>query len=706
MANVRELSFDHLPDDGPTAKRKGIGALSFDHIPDEPLTPMQGAGALATGFNRAALTGLPGLPVKTALDVADLGRAAYGYLGHKFGMLTPDEMPPPLERSRYAGSPEWLARQIETIPGGSAAIDNPRPDNPAARILHSGGAGMGAAMSGNPRALAMQFASGMSGQIAAENGADPAWSMVASMGPQALATGGPAAIRGAIRGGEKGRKEILARMEDFDRAGVDPTVGLATGGRGAQAIESALSKTPGGAGVMARRIERIQEQMGDTANATRERISPVYGPAAAGDAIKQGITGYRQGQQDIYGRMLEQAEGMIPPGMTFPANAMLTRGAATLADVDGAPNVSRVLNEPLGFTQKVVGALGDDAAPHPPQQVPSRVLRESGEPFMTELPGTPGGIPFEGLKGLRTRIGQIAYQDNPLTGDANSGAMRSLYAGAKSDLRNAGELADVERVARGQQPGVARQLQRADKFYTQTQEVLKKTLEPIYKAGDPASEKSYYRVEGDLRNSGRNASSVMASLPLEARRQTAATVVDRLGKAAPGQQNADGSQFSPQTFLTNWNRITPDAKSALFLGIPNREGLRGKLDSLAKSAERIRDANKVYSNPSGTAQATNVVGAGVGLASGMALIASGKPAAGLSTMGAVLGSMAVANAGAQAMTNPKFVGWLAATSGMKPEGMKAHLRRLAITAQSEKDPEGRLRLEELAEGLRRELSGE
>ena len=707
MARIDALKFDDLPDEQPQpSKRANARSLSFDDLPSESLTPMQGAGALASGFNRSALAGLPGLPVKTALDVADLARAGYGYIGHKTGMLKPEEMPELLNRSQYVGSPEWIADRISSTDVGAAAINNPRPDNPAARILHGGGAGMGAAMTGDPRALAMQFASGMSGQGATEAGADPAWSMVAGMSPQVAATGAPAAVRGVVRGGERGRKEMLARMEDFDRAGVEPTVGLATGGRGAQAVESALSKTPGGAGVMARKIERIQEQMGETSNSARDALSPVYGPAVAGDALKQGITGYRQRQQDIYGRMLDGAENMIPPGMQFPANAMLSRGAATLADVEGAPNVSRVINEPLGFTQKVMGALADDTAPRPPQQVPSRILQEDGQPFTSEVPGAPGGIPFEGLKGLRTRVGQLAYSDNPLAPDANAGAMRSLYAGAKADLRTAGSLADAERVARGQQPGVARQLQRADKFYSQTQDVIKKALEPIYRAGDPASEKSFFRVEGDLRNSGRNASTVMASLPLEVRRQTAATVVDRLGKAAPGQQNAEGSQFSPQTFLTNWNRITPDSKSALFLGIPNRDGLRGKLDSLAKTAERIRDASKVYANPSGTAQATNVVGAGVGIASGMALIASGKPAAGLSTMGAVLGSMSVAYAGAWAMTNPKVVTWLASTSHLKPSQMRQHLTRLAVMAGNEKDPEDRARMEDLAASLEQELNGE
>lgn len=103
--NISRLTFDDLPDEQPQSariprdvpKKSGIAALSFDDIPDEPLTPMQGAGAVATGFNRSALAGIPGMPVKTALDVVDLVRMGYGYAGNKLGMLTPDEMPQPLE---------------------------------------------------------------------------------------------------------------------------------------------------------------------------------------------------------------------------------------------------------------------------------------------------------------------------------------------------------------------------------------------------------------------------------------------------------------------------------------------------------------------------------------------------------------------------------------------------------------------------------
>lgn len=666
------------------------------------LSGMEASQALATGFNRSALTQLPGLPVKTALDVADLARAAYGYVGSKAGMR-PDQMPEPLDRSQYVGSPEWIAGKIGATNAGASLIRNPRPDSPAARLLNAGGGAVGAAMRASPQDIAMQFASGVTGQAASEAGASPEWAMVAGMAPQVAVTGAAGATRTAIRGGDEGRRQMQERIRDFQSAGVDPTVGLATGGRGAQAIESMLAKVPGGAGVMARKVEAMQAQMQGAANAARDAASPNYGPASAGDAIKQGITDYRAAQQGLYGRMQDRALRMVPEDMRFPVDSIIARGSATLKDVPGAPNVSRAINEPLGFTQRVIGALETDAAPRGPAMAPSAILQESGAPYMREIPGSPGGLPFAGIKDLKSRIGQVAYQDNPLLADANAGAMKSLYGGAKQDLSRAGQLADAERIARGQVPGVSAQLQRADRFYAKTQDVLEKILAPLYKAGDSASERSYYRMEGDLRNSGQGTLKAMASLPKDARQQVTATAIDRLGKASPGQQNAEGSMFSPGTFLTNWNRLSPDGKQSLFL-FPGGKDIRTKLDGIARSAEMMREANKVYANPSGTAQATNVAGVATGLASGALGIAGGNPATGLATMGTILGSMAAANAGARLMANPKFVTWLSQSTNVPPGRMRQHLQRLAMNAGAERDPEAKANLLDFVESLSGELS--
>ena len=393
---------------------------------NEPLSAMQAAQAVATGGNRSALAGLPGLPVKAALDVADLARAAYGFTGSKLGLLSANDLPEPLDRAKYVGSPEWIAAQISRTPVGASLIQNPRPDSPAARILNAGGAATVGAIPGSGGQAVMQALSGLLGQTATELGASPATSMLASMTPQGVQATAAASLRGAVRGGEQGRQDMVDRTREFNRAGVDPSVGLATGNRRTQALESLLAKVPGGAGQMAAKIEDMQGQMQSRVGDIRDSVSPVYGPIAAGDALKLGIADYRNRQQGIYGGLLDSALNKVPAGMTFPVANTIQRGESALADIPGAPNVSRVLNQPRAFTQSVVGALSKDAAPQPAKQIPSTILDARGAPFTTEQPATPGGLPLDVLRDT--------IQPFPTFSEIHAFALKALRAEVASAL--------------------------------------------------------------------------------------------------------------------------------------------------------------------------------------------------------------------------------------------------------------------------------
>ena len=94
----------------------------------------------------------------------------------------------------------------------------------------------------------------------------------------------------------------------------------------------------------------------------------------------------------------------------------------------------------------------------------------------------------------------------------------------------------------------------------------------------------------------------MKGRPEESRKRRAATTLRRLGKATAGKQDDVGEAFSTETCLTNWNKLHPDAKTAITAPMP--EGMRGDLNQIAKVASNIRDGSKVFANPSGTAQAS------------------------------------------------------------------------------------------------------
>ena len=100
--------------------------------------------------------------------------------------------------------------------------------------------------------------------------------------------------------------------------------------------------------------------------------------------------------------------------------------------------------------------------------------------------------------------------------------------------------------------------------------------------------------------------SIRRSLKPEEWDVVASTVLRRLGKATPGQQDELGEVFSVERFLTNWNRLPKESRDALFKG-GNLDRYARDLDAIAATAARIREGSRVLANPSGTAgQAANI----------------------------------------------------------------------------------------------------
>ena len=135
-------------------------------------------------------------------------------------------------------------------------------------------------------------------------------------------------------------------------------------------------------------------------------------------------------------------------------------------------------------------------------------------------------------------------------------------------------------------------------------ERLEQVERVVDKAGGP--EKVYHAVMAGTQDGGTTLRAVLQSLPRDGQRAVTAAVIKRMGLATPGQQDASGSVFSAQTFLTNWNRVSPEAKAVLF----NRHGpqFSRDMDQIAGVAERIRTGSQVFANPSGTANRAAAIG--------------------------------------------------------------------------------------------------
>jgi hypothetical protein len=723
--------------------------LKKEVAPPAPPTVMDRVLAPFQGVNQNVL-GLVGLPVDTAANVIDLGKAAYGAAK---GALGGTDLPELTPREQIPGSSAWIADLVRKA-GGGGAIDVARPDDPASRYLHAAGAAVGSAVGGfrtpggtigsqvwNPlwryaaelgqapykpvpptpppapnlalgaaRDVGMAGTSGVASQYAAERFPDnPAMAVAAGFAPQTVGWAVPASIRGAARGGEEGRLTMNERMQTLLGAGItNPSLGLASGQRFPQALESMFSRTPGSAGIMTDNAVKTQAAMGERAGLLGDLSAIDRGPDIAGRAAQTAIKDYRQRQQDIEENMLNRAEQAIIPGSRFPITNQTGAYNTVTGAIPGAPTSTAGRNAEYGRLNTVFQQHLTDAAPipgtpaTPTRQVPSGILDARGNPIMITIPGTPGtpsqpgGVPFAALRAFKSRLGGVAYPAaNELLIDQSTGAAKAVLGGSKQDLMQAARDNDaLLRMSLGQTtpPFAEPRMARADKFYKETQRIIEDVLDPIYKQS--SGEAAYGQIAGTARQAGSVTRQTMASLPKDVRAKVAATVIDEMSRATPGNQNAAGDKFSSQTFLTNWNKLQPEAKDALFSAYPNAQTVRKGLDNIAAAAEMIKEKGGVFANPSGTsgAAAQLAMGAGAGRA-----ILSGS----LKTLASVLVAPVLAsNMGSRLMTNPKFVNWAAQSTTIPDSRIQQHLARLAVTSTTEKDPEVRKAMQDLVEQIR------
>lgn len=161
-----------------------------------PATMEDRAQAGAAGFNRGALTGIPGLPVDTLLNVLDLAKAGIGTVGKATGLMSTEQMPQMTERAGIPLSSEWIAQKMRDA-GAGKVIDPNMPTDTASRVLGAFGQGAAGAMLGGPKAIAPNMAMGGTSQAAAQGaqelGAGPEGQVLASLIP-----GAAPALRAAI----------------------------------------------------------------------------------------------------------------------------------------------------------------------------------------------------------------------------------------------------------------------------------------------------------------------------------------------------------------------------------------------------------------------------------------------------------------------------------------------------------------------------
>lgn len=578
-------------------KRESIGA------PAPAPRPRPGSGstwadagnALGTGAWRA-LVRLAGMPVDTAQNVLDLGRAVAGsaYIAGT-GKAPPQWLELP-DRTNAVGTSEHLLDLARRTKLGRAMVDPINPDFEGGYLQAAGG---GLAASVAPGTLAQAtnraligIASNVAGKATFDATGSPELAIAASLAPSGMQGLAEAGVKRAIRGGEQGRREMERRVYELERAGIaQPTLGLASGNTTIGGAENLLQNTPGAIGVMGRARQAAIDGLRMTAENAAENASTVRGALPAGQQIQAGIGEFKDAFKARQAQLYDRVEQTV--GSQFPTKVDTTR--ATLerlnADIPGAPQLSRFFKN--SRIQALEEAVRQDVAGDPPRPaVVSTVVGADGRPLVLS-PAEPGNqgtgrLPFEAIKKTRTLVGN-ELADSSLLSDVPRSKWSPLYAALSDDMRAAAQNAG---------PAAERAYSRANDHTRAGMERLG-TLRPF--ADKAAPEQAFTSLVANARENVSVLQAVKKSLPEGARGTVAGTVIERLGRATPGQQNELGDSWSADRFLTNWNTLKPEARRELFSGFNNADQVRQDVEAVARAAALMRTNSRIWANPSGTA---------------------------------------------------------------------------------------------------------
>lgn len=694
----------------------------------------------------AGIAGLLGIPVDTALNVADLIKAGAGTAQHALGGKA-ESMPELTDRSQVPGSSEYLEgvmRQAGVI------TPNANPTNEVERIVAAAERAAPSVLAARPGSAGQvvkgALAAGTSGALAQgaqEAGLPPSAQQIAGMSPTLVRQAGAGTAELARRG-VVGKEDVRKNIVDAENAGVkNPSAGMVTKNRMVAGAEGTLARLPGAGGVMDEAAVRRAEGMRTKTQEVVERLSPEGSVSTerAGRNVVAGVQGaverFRANQKRLYTKVDE----MVPAGK--PINLSNYRrvlreiaGPIRGAEASGkalVPGDVKALHEALETDLAAVGPQGKpepeihmpakpkapaegaslrakreyrqalekwradtakaeatrDAMAAQPETVRTSVTNRQGEKLeridrdvevsRIDERGAKNSLPYEAVKGVRSVIGG-KLDDLMLTDKA---VYKKLYRALSDDIR-----ASLP-------PDAKRAWDRANKYTSAGHDRIDTVYQPLVDKATP--EKALKAAMGGNKEGASALRKILAPLKPEQRNAVAAHVIEQMGKSTPSTQDATGARFSPETFLTNWSRMHPDAQRALF----GTTGTLKDMQTLADAASAMREAGRGTANPSGTARAVTHAGfAGAGMYTVMTYLLGGAPGAALGAAGGLAAEAGINYALARAMTSPQFVHWLAEGTKVPPTAdPAAFVARLSAVARNTKDPETKEAIEDIFKAL-------
>ncbi len=458
----------------------------------------------------------------------------------------------------------------------------------------------------------------------------------------------------SIIGSNPASQNLLKQFQSF---GIQPSASLITDNAGMARLEAGLQQSPITAETMVKQAENIVQQTRLAVDKTISEVGTPLSKQGAGEVIQKAAINaaerFNFRQEKLYTDVFDMIGGDTPVSVNA-ANQLLTE---LKTQVSMAPrSLSKTLNPAINQLEAIVADASD------------------------------GGIPFSALRNVRTAIGRdLATPMLSGSTGAQNEAMKRIYGALTEDLSAAASSTSGE---------AAKRLATADRYTRIWSNTAKDTMQKI--ANFDAEERAFTFAMNGAKDGGSSLNRLRRNFTEEEWDTVAASVLNKLGDATPGMQNAAGDAFSINTFLTNWNRLSPEAKTALFGG-KRYAAQREALEKLTGLMDRIKSVSRFnnFSNTAGAMQ-TQLLLTGLGGATGY--IYTGNYTGALAGVGAAL----TPRMAAKLITNPRFVEWLAeplaTNSAGKGVSAASHISKLAVIAKEE--PEIRTEIHEYMKKLK------
>lgn len=465
-------------------------------------------------------------------------------------------------------------------------------------------------------------------------------------------------IQEKIAGIRQGVPQAAARL------GIPLPAGVATQSPAIQRLEAGLLQTPGGAQVIGPMYDEMGNVMGTRATEIGEQLSR----ATKGPGVTPGVMFTEKGG---LGKFVQES-----------ANAAGKRFAQRREQIDDivANAVGPQNRFPASNTGQLVADLQAEIARSPQtfgpmlQPVIDRAMR-----VVTDAKSGFGGVPFDALRSMRTAVGKEL--DRPdISGLTQTPALARLYDALRKDV-----------VAAADQSGdiASRAIRLHDRYVRFNREVNLPALQRIVDQDlDVAA--ANMALSGTKDGIGR-LQLLRRNFKPDEWDTVSASVWQQLGNAKAGvregaEMGTSSYQFSPTTFLTNWNNLSDSAKTVLFSGDRYRNIIPA-MNDMVKVATGARETGKMV-NTSNTAGAQMVTSALLG---GGGMVGGG--AAGLDATSALLGGAAAlsglvltSNTAAKLLESPRFIRWVSDTSRAvvnNPNSLNAQIGKLLAIGQAE-----------------------